>query len=196
VVAGAGRCRIEVLGPLRVLDADGREVTPSGTLQRKLLALLVLRRSRVVSVDAAADVLWLAGPPADPAAAAQSHVFRLRRALPPGLIDSVSGGYRLDPGAVDIDADHMTAAVNDEAAVGEARAQIDSALARWRGPTYPELDELDDARAEALRLEELRTRLREARPRLALQPRTPMAWWPSWAPSSPTSRSASGRVPC
>ena len=73
-----------MLGPIRVVDAEGRDVTPDGALQRRLLALLVLRRGQVVSADAAVDVLWPTDRPRDPAAALQNHLFRLRRALPDG----------------------------------------------------------------------------------------------------------------
>jgi hypothetical protein len=38
--------RIDVLGPIRVVDADDRDRTPTGSLQRRLLALLVLRPIR------------------------------------------------------------------------------------------------------------------------------------------------------
>jgi hypothetical protein len=38
------RWRIEVLGPIRVFDTSGQDLTPEGVLQRRLLALLVLRR--------------------------------------------------------------------------------------------------------------------------------------------------------
>ena len=58
-----GRLRVDVLGPIRAHRDDGSDLTPPGALQRRLLALLVLRRGRVVSPDAAIDVLW----PADAA---------------------------------------------------------------------------------------------------------------------------------
>ena len=90
--------RVEVLGPFRVRDAAGRDVTPSGVLQLRLLALLVLRRGFVVSPDAAAEVLWPDALPHDPSAALQNHVLRLRRRLPDGLVESVGSGYRLDAG--------------------------------------------------------------------------------------------------
>jgi hypothetical protein len=41
------RLHVDVLGPIRARDADGRG-TPDGALQRRLLALLILRRGRVV----------------------------------------------------------------------------------------------------------------------------------------------------
>lgn len=169
----AALLRIEVLGPMRVIAVDPEglrtDMTPVGELQRRLLALLVLHRGDVVSTDAAIDALWpddgatTAGRrPKDPAAALQTHLFRLRRSLPDGIIDSTAAGYRLDPAAVVVDADDLTGALaaGDSTAVDQLRAALD----RWRGPAYPELADDDGGRAEAARLEELRV---EARERLA-----------------------------
>jgi predicted ATPase/DNA-binding SARP family transcriptional activator len=160
--ARGGRLHVEVLGPLRVCEAGGRDVTPVGALQRRLLALLVLRRGRVVSVDAAVEALWPAGPPRDPVGALQNHVFRLRRALPPAAVESLAAGYRLDPSCLELDADRLTSALNAEADP-EAVAMIDAVLERWQGPAYPDLDDVGDGRAEAVRLGELRVRARERR---------------------------------
>lgn len=156
--------RVDVLGPLRVRARDGREATPSGALQRRLLALLVLRRGRVVSADAAIDVLWPDDLPRDPSGALQNHVSRLRAELPAGAVASVGEGYRLDPTTIDLDADRVVSLVGD-AAVWDADAsdEVDRILARWQGPAYPELDDVDEARVEAGRLDELRLRLHEER---------------------------------
>lgn len=154
------RVRIGVLGPLCVSGADGRDLSPRGQLQRRLLALLVLRRGRVVPTDTAVDVLWPTDRPDDPAAALQNHLFRLRRSLPADVIDSVGEGYRLDPATVVLDAEDLESAVAAEPAPVPV---IDAILARWAGPAYPELDEYDDARVEIHRLEELRCRAREVR---------------------------------
>ena len=35
-----GRLRVDVLGPIRARDAEARDITPDGALQRRLLALL------------------------------------------------------------------------------------------------------------------------------------------------------------
>jgi predicted ATPase/DNA-binding SARP family transcriptional activator len=164
--SGAARLdlSVEVLGPLRVTDRHGRELTPDGSLQRRLLSLLVLKRGHVVSADRAIDVLWRDAAPRDPAAALQNHLFRLRRGLPEHVIESVGSGYRLDPSRVDVDADRLAAALTaDVAADRSAAARIDQLLARWSGPAYPELDDDDEGRAEAARLEELRVRAIEAR---------------------------------
>lgn len=173
--------RVEVLGPIRVLAPGGRDITPPGVLQRRLLALLVLRRGRVVPADTAIGVLWPSTLPRDPAGAVQNHLSRLRRALPAGLIESVGDGYRLDPSALDIDADRLAVALSTGAEPGDGAASsagaelgdagsdaatpadLDALLDRWHGPAYPELDGVDDARAEATRLDELRVRALEAR---------------------------------
>lgn len=162
---GSGdRLRLDVLGPIRVLDSEGRDVTPEGVLQRRLLALLVLRRGRVVLVDSAIDVLWPVRPPRDPVAALHNHLFRLRRRLPGDMIELTGNGYRLAPSRIDLDADRLAAALSAEGAAAPAvLATIDEVLARWHGPAYPELDDVDEGRAESIRLGELRVRAREVR---------------------------------
>ena len=99
MVAGsrAQVARVEVLGPIRALDADGRDVTPDGALQRRLLALLVLRRGHVVSRRCGDRRAVAVELPRDPAAALQNHLFRLRRACPTASSSSIGDGYRLDP---------------------------------------------------------------------------------------------------
>lgn len=77
----------EVLGALRVTDAAGTDVTPRGTLQRRLLATLLLHRGKVVSVDTLTEVLWPDQPSSGSAASLQSHVFRLRQHVPGLVID-------------------------------------------------------------------------------------------------------------
>ncbi|HEU4840318.1 MAG TPA: BTAD domain-containing putative transcriptional regulator [Ilumatobacteraceae bacterium] len=167
-MCGAGVVRVGVLGPLRATGADDRDVTPDGDLQRRLLALLVLRRGHVVSVDDAVEALWPRRVPADPAAALQTHVFRLRRVLPDGLVASSGAGYRVEPERVDVDAERLARAVTDAGALlaadpPAAAALLTAALATWRGAPYPELADTDAGRAEAGRLDELRVRAVELR---------------------------------
>src|SRR5690606_19646854 len=163
-VNSPGRLRIDVLGPLRVTDPDGRDLTPTGGLQRRVLALLVLYRGRVVSVDTIAEALWPGDLPADPAAAVQNHLFRLRRRHPGGAIASVGVGYCLPADGVDLDADRLAAFVTVPGKPGDLHAVLD----RWRGPAYPELVEFDAALAESARLEDLRSRALELRAELRL----------------------------
>jgi predicted ATPase/DNA-binding SARP family transcriptional activator len=158
------RLRVDVFGPIRVRDTEGRDITPDGTLQRRLMALLVLRRGKEVSVDAAIDALWPAKPPRDPVAALHNHVFRLRRGLPEGVIESTGNGYRLSPSMIDLDADRLAAGLTArDPADPDGQATIDEILSRWQGPAYPELDDVDDGRAESIRLAELRIRAVETR---------------------------------
>ena len=169
---------------------------PTGALQRRLLALLVLRRGRVVSVDAAIDVLWPGGRPRDPVAALHNHLFRLRRGLPDGRhrVDR----RRLPPRAGARSTSTPTAspprsATAPTASDAAAAPRSTPSSSGGTGPAYPELDDVDDGRAEAVRLDELRIRAREARAERRLAAgRRPTAWSPSW-PRWPTrSRCASG----
>jgi predicted ATPase/DNA-binding SARP family transcriptional activator len=163
-VTGEHRVRVEVLGPIRVLDSGGRDVTPPGGLQRRLLALLVLNRGRVVSGDAAIDALWPSGVPRDPVGALQNHVSRLRGVLPAVSVESVGDGYRLDAGAIEVDGDRLAFLLGDQAVLDDAAvAEVDTLLARWNGPAFPELGDVDDGRVESTRLAELRVRAREVR---------------------------------
>jgi len=68
---------IRLLGPFEVL-AGGRPANVSGSKRQGLLALLALRRGRVVAVDALVDALWGDDLPAAPRNAVQHHVARLR----------------------------------------------------------------------------------------------------------------------
>jgi predicted ATPase/DNA-binding SARP family transcriptional activator len=155
------RLSISVVGPLRVLDHDGNDVTPAGALQRRLLALLVLHRGQTVSTDAAIDALWPRHRPNDAAAALQNHVFRLRRQCPDGLIDSVGTGYLLHAGLVEVDVDRVAELVATELDRDDREVLADI-LERWDGPPYPELADSDAALADDARVAELRTRAVEA----------------------------------
>ncbi len=74
------------------------------------------------------------------------------------MIESAGNGYRLDPSSIDLDADRLAAALE-----ATDLATIDDVLARWRGPAFPELADVDDGLAESTRLDELRIRAVEAR---------------------------------
>ncbi|MGV3758532.1 MAG: BTAD domain-containing putative transcriptional regulator, partial [Actinomycetota bacterium] len=162
------RVRVEVLGPIQVTGEDGEDLTPEGALQRRLLALLVLRRGQVVSADAAIDALWPERRPRDPTSALHTQVFRLRRRLPDGSIESVEDGYRLAAARLDLDVDELRDLLATEGGDDARATALDAVLQRWHGPAYPELADVDDSRFEAGRLEELRVRAREERAALRL----------------------------
>jgi DNA-binding SARP family transcriptional activator/CheY-like chemotaxis protein len=149
---------------------DGRPVELGGRKQRAVLASLLLRVGRVVSLDRIIDDLWPDRPPARAAATVQVFVSNLRRALEPArprgaaatLLVTASPGYRLDvePSAVDARvfadlAERGRAALADEDAE-RAAALLRRAEDLWRGPALADLAEAPFARAAAARLDELR----------------------------------------
>lgn len=161
LMADGGMLHVSILGPLAVRDPTGRDVTPTGALQRRLLVLLALRRGEIVTADAAIDALWPADPPRDATAALQNHLFRLRRGLPDGVIQSVGTGYRLDPGRVAVDADRLDALLAAGVDDAAARDELAASLARWQGHAVPELDDTEAGLAAAARFVELHARARE-----------------------------------
>ena len=56
------RAGIRVLGPLEA-EVEGARADLGGPLQRAVLALLLMERGRVVSVDRMIDQLWRGEPP-------------------------------------------------------------------------------------------------------------------------------------
>lgn len=137
----------------RAMDGNAASSCPlTSPLACRLFALLVLRRGDVVPADVAIDTLWPSEPPRDAAAALQNHLFRLRRGLPDGVIQSVGSGYRVDPTLLDVDADRLDAALN-ELGTPSARKELTAILRRWRGRAYPELEDTDAGIAAATDLD-------------------------------------------
>ncbi len=165
--------RLRVLGSVDVAPAPGamEVVRPAGLAprQRRLLAALAARPNTVLSTDALADAVWGSQPPADLTGALHTLVSRLRAVLHeraegeagPQLVTQPPG-YVLRVGRDDLDASAFEALVEsgrnllagDPAAAAE---MLDRALALWRGRAFAEFADEEFARAEATRLEELRT---------------------------------------
>ena len=74
------RAGIRVLGPLEA-EVEGARADLGGPLQRAVLALLLMERGRVVSVDRMIDQLWRGEPPPRAIASLQAYVSNLRRLL-------------------------------------------------------------------------------------------------------------------
>jgi DNA-binding response OmpR family regulator len=169
VVGREGRVLIEfrLLGPVEAWRG-GERVRLGGRKQRALLAALLVRAGRVVSLDQLIDDLWPAGPPARAAATVQVFVSDLRRALepdrprgtPPGLLVTAAPGYVLRTDAVDALAFAGLAAAGRAALDDEDAERATDLLARaealWRGAALADVADEPFARAEAARLEELR----------------------------------------
>ena len=163
-----------ILGPLEVFDAAGTPVRLPAGRERALLALLLLRRGEVVSMDALVDALWGDNPPPTAAKAIQGYVSHVRRLLEPSedadrVLATQTPGYVLRVEGSQIDAvrfDELAAggrrALEDDASE-EAVRLLESALALWRGSVLTEFAFDDFAQPEIRRLEELRLEVIEDR---------------------------------
>jgi ABC-type transport system substrate-binding protein/DNA-binding SARP family transcriptional activator/DNA-binding beta-propeller fold protein YncE len=144
-----------ILGPLEVASDAGPLELPAGK-PRALLAVLLLRRGEVVSVDRLVDELWGERPPPTAAKNVQGYVARLRRILGDGALLTQAPGYALRVEALD--------AARFQALLEEARheepaaaaTRLEEALALWRGPALADFAYEPFAQDEIRRLEELR----------------------------------------
>ena len=150
------RLEFQILGPFEVTSNGHAIVLPDGK-PRGLLALLVLNRNQVVSVDALVDELW-ADPPATAVKNVQVYVSRLRKALGDGALITRKPGYllRIENGSVD--ADCFVALVEEARQQQPAAAAelLRAALQLWRGPPLAEFGYDGFAQREIQRLDELR----------------------------------------
>ena len=150
-----------VLGSFEVL-VDGQQIPLGGARQRAVLAILLLHRGEVVSVDRVVDELWGERPPDTATKTVQVYVSRLRKALGEGVLVTRGGGYvlELDPDDVDADRFERLAGEGREALDrGEPRAAAKSlaeALELWRGPPLTDFTYEPFAQNEIARLEEQR----------------------------------------
>lgn len=155
--------RFGVLGTLEV-EVAGRPIAVRGTMQRRLLGLLLSQANRVVSTDALIEALWNASPPPSAGKTLQSHIVRLREAVDPArrLLQTRPPGYvlQVEPSTVDaLRFEELTGRARRARAAGapeSASAMITDALALWRGPAYADLRECHSLAQEAVGLEELR----------------------------------------
>jgi predicted ATPase/DNA-binding SARP family transcriptional activator len=158
--------QIGILGPFEVRTDDGVVADVPGARLRALLIALALEPGRVVSRAALVDWIWGEHPPSDAANALQRLASRLRKALPGGVVEGQTGGYRLavEPDAVD--------ALRFERLVGRARDEdsgrvrlLREALALWRGAALQDVGLEDSAAFDAAvtRLERLRLTAMEDR---------------------------------
>ncbi|UKY48214.1 BTAD domain-containing putative transcriptional regulator [Streptomyces inhibens] len=161
--------QIGMLGPFEVRTDDGSLADVPGARLRGLLIALALKPGHVVPKASLVDWIWGEHPPADATNALQRLVSRLRKALPDGVVEGRTDGYRLtvEPDAVD--------AVRFERLViaGQARTEDSSrrvrllreALELWRGAAMQAVGLQDSAAFDAavVRLEGLRLTATEER---------------------------------
>ncbi|MGW1818021.1 AfsR/SARP family transcriptional regulator [Streptomyces sp. NPDC002125] len=158
---------INVLGSL-CISWEGRRTTPVSQRASVVLSLLALTPGAPVSFDQIVDELWAGRSMVNARNALQANVVRLRRILKDitglggeQLVRTVGSGYLLDvaPGVIDA---HRFAEMADKGGAlvrsdpRAAVAELEAALALWRGPAL--LDAADGlrCRAQAAHLEERR----------------------------------------
>ena len=136
-----------------------------------MLAALLLRKDEVVPVGRLLDEVWGDDHPASAAHSLESYVSRLRRALSPYevALERRGNGYRIVLGEAVLDSQVFEALVDQAAralaAGDDARAAsiAEEALGLWHGPVLADVALHFESRAEAERLDELRSRAFEIR---------------------------------
>jgi DNA-binding SARP family transcriptional activator/tetratricopeptide (TPR) repeat protein len=160
--------RFGVLGSLQV---DGRDAAVPGK-QRVVLATLLLRANRPVSLDTLIDAVWDGAPPASARVTVQGYVRRLRRDLAGGAGERImtrDPGYLIEVAGGELDLDVFTG-LCDQARVAAAEGdwlgvsgRLGRALALWRGEPLADVPSEVLRRGEVPRLGELRLRALELR---------------------------------
>lgn len=128
---------------------------------RRVLSALTVRRGHLVTPAEIADAVWGDDPPPSWTKQVQICMVRLRKALGPGVIETVAGGYCLQTERVELDVadfeqllDRGRQFVREDAADRGASA-FTRALSVWHGAPFNSIDEWPPAQAESSRLEEL-----------------------------------------
>jgi predicted ATPase/DNA-binding SARP family transcriptional activator len=170
-----------MLGPFEVRTDDGVLADVPGARLRALLIALALEPGHAVPKATLVDWIWGERPPSDATNALQRLVSRLRKALPEGLVEGQTDGYRLtvEPDAVDaVRFERLVGQARNLVGqarnlVGQARNEEDSrrvrllreALALWRGAPLQDVGLEDSAAFDAAvtRLERLRLTAMEDR---------------------------------
>ncbi|MFJ9847881.1 BTAD domain-containing putative transcriptional regulator [Streptomyces sp. NPDC101150] len=142
-----GASLIKVLGPLE-LSVAGRQATPRGARERKLLALLAVNANSIVATERIADALW-ESPPSSARQQIHNVVGALRRTLnPAGDLElfTDSSGYQLNVPVEAVDVLRFRSAVKgaesaeQQGWLDDAVRLLDEALGLWRGSALNGLD--------------------------------------------------------
>lgn len=167
--------RFAVLGPVRAWHGE-RELDLGSPQQRVVLAALLLRRGRPVTVAELIDAIWGPEPPSAALSVLRTYASRLRKVLEPGrdagespqVVVSAADGYlmRVPERALDLGVfEQRVAEAKKLRAAGEASAAAEllhAALDRWEGAPLAGLPG-PLAEAERSRLTEVRLVALEAR---------------------------------
>jgi DNA-binding SARP family transcriptional activator len=160
--------KFEVLGPVRGWR-DAAELELGPPQQRVVLAMLLLARGRLVSLDQLLAGLWGDALPRTASGTVHTYISRLRRQL--DFIESAGDGYLLSGEPVGLDLDVFEQRVSDahQARQGHenprAAQLLHDALRQWHGTA---LAGLPGPYAEARRARLLELRMAVAEDKLAL----------------------------
>ncbi|MFJ6738811.1 BTAD domain-containing putative transcriptional regulator [Streptomyces sp. NPDC091279] len=131
-----------LLGPLELVDDNGRRCLLPGRQQAAMSALLI-RANRVASIDQLVDAIWEETPPPTARAQVQFCMHTLRRALDdlrmPARIVTQPPGYRLDVHEDHLDSHCFERHVENARALTRARRAEEAVdafrrgLGLWRG---------------------------------------------------------------
>jgi WD40 repeat protein/DNA-binding SARP family transcriptional activator len=154
-----------ILGGLAVVDG-GDELSLGGSRQRRLAAVLLIDRNRVVSVDRMAEVVFAGEPTPGAVTTLRSYVARLRRVVERAgsgsRVVTRPPGYMLEVGDEAFDVARFEGSVAagrsclTRGDAAEAARVLRAGLGLWRGDAYAEFADEDWARPEAQRLGERR----------------------------------------
>ena len=133
-----------VLGPLQVVEEDGRSLVLGGPKQRAVLALLLMEANRPLSKDRLIDAIWGEHPPVSASETLDTYISRLRRILGPDRLARRPAGYELRVDAGELDLSTFDELVSEAEQLlpqdpAAAAAIFRKALALWNGDPIGDL---------------------------------------------------------
>ncbi|HLK01867.1 MAG TPA: BTAD domain-containing putative transcriptional regulator [Streptosporangiaceae bacterium] len=168
VAGSVGAARFGVLGPLRVVDADGITWPVRAAKQRVVLAALLLGDGGTVSAQSMSEALWDSCPPPSAPAVMRNYVMRLRVALGPlggRVVRRPSGWAIMLSGTDELDLTEVERLRSAARVAGQAgdwervSTLLRTALSHWRGEPLIDVPSAALTRRDASRLAELRLQL-------------------------------------
>jgi DNA-binding SARP family transcriptional activator len=147
------------IGPLSVAVNGGELIPVRGHVSIRALSLLILRGRRGAGIDELVDRCWPVEQPATARRSLANAIRRLRHVLGQDAVITSGSSYRIGDHVVS-DRERFLAAmpaVRDALASGQhdrARSLADGALHLWRSEPWSDLDDVDQAVADRLVLQE------------------------------------------